>query len=123
MTVLPKGLDIEKFHGAIDSSRQARGLTWKEVAEASQVHASTLSRMASGKRPDADSLALLAAWSGLNPAEFVVGATSENADPLAQLSALIYSDPKLTREAAIVFDELVKSTYARLARAPHTDPK
>lgn len=111
------GLDIEKLYEALDGARRAQGITWKGLAEAAHVHASTLSRMASGKRPDADSLALLSAWSGLNPAEFVHGAPVRTANPLAQLSAFVRSDPNLSPEAATVMDELIKSTYVRLARA------
>ena len=110
------GLDVGKLYEALDGARRAQGLTWKELAEAAKIHPSTLSRMASGKRPDADSLALLAAWSGLNPAEFVHGALLRTADPLAQLSAFVHSDPNLSPEAATVMDELIKSTYVRLAR-------
>jgi transcriptional regulator with XRE-family HTH domain len=112
------GLDLVKFYEALDATRQARSLTWKQVSEKSKVHASTLSRMSSGRRPDADSLALLAAWSGLNPADFIVGVQTLVSDPLAELSTLLYSDPNLSREAATVFDELIKSTYRRLARKP-----
>jgi transcriptional regulator with XRE-family HTH domain len=118
------GLDVEKLYEALDGARLAQRLTWKELAEAAKVHPSTLSRMASGKRPDADSLALLAAWSGLNPAEFVHGASVRAADPLAQLSAFVHSDPNLSPEAATVMDELIKSTYVRLAnRAPAKERK
>jgi len=116
-------LDVERFYEALDGARVAQSLTWKELAEAAKVHPSTLSRMASGKRPDADSLALLAAWSGLNPAEFVHGASMRIADPLAQLSAFVYSDPNLSREAATAMDELIKSMYARLARTPKPPAK
>jgi|SRR6185437_3024041 len=116
MPDIEAGLDVEKLYEALDGARLAQRMTWKELAEAAKVHPSTLSRMASGKRPDADSLALLAAWSGLNLGEFVHGASIRTADPLAQLSAFVHSDPNLSPEAATVMDELIKSTYVRLAK-------
>lgn len=123
MVDLKASFDIARFYSVLDGARRARGLSWKQVAEAAQIHASTLSRMAGGRRPDADSLALLAAWSGLNPAEFVQGATVHSADPLAQLSAFVHSDPNLSPEAATVMDELIKSTYVRLARTTRSSSK
>ena len=56
--------DATGFYGAIDSVRQGRELNWKQVAAQSGVSASTLTRMAQGKRPDVDGLAALAAWYG-----------------------------------------------------------
>jgi predicted transcriptional regulator len=51
--------DAESFYAALDSQRQSQRLTWKEVAAKSEVSASTLTRMAQGKRPDVDSLTAL----------------------------------------------------------------
>ena len=63
---MPKGIfDAEGFFDALDEVRDSKGLTWKEVADESEVSASTLTRMAQGKRPDVDSLAALLKWSGL----------------------------------------------------------
>lgn len=121
MTEIEPSFDVEAFYQALDATRRARQLTWKDVAEAAKVHPSTLSRMGSGRRPDADSLALLAAWSGLNPADFVPGVSRAQPEALAQLSAFIHNDPQLSSEAAAAFDELVKSTYVRLVKASKTD--
>lgn len=116
--------NVEKFYLALDGARRGQGLTWKEVSDRAKVHTSTLSRMASGRRPDATSLALLAAWSGLNPADFVNGIERQRVDALAQLSAFVHNDPQLSREAARVLDELIKSTYVRLvSKNGETDDK
>jgi hypothetical protein len=72
--------------------------------------------MATGRRPDANSLALLAAWSGLNPADFVPGYRPSAVSSLAQISAFVHADPQLSPEAAIAMDEMIKSTYVRLAK-------
>src|SRR6516225_8882109 len=63
--------DADAFHAALDGARRAKAMNWKEVAAASGVSASTLTRMAQGKRPDVDGLAALVAWSGLNADDFV----------------------------------------------------
>jgi transcriptional regulator with XRE-family HTH domain len=108
--------DVVRFYRALDGARQSQGINWKEVAQAAKVHASTLSRMAAGRRPDANSLALLAAWSGLNPADFVPGFRPAAVNALAQISAFVHADPQLSPEAAIAMDEMIKATYVRLAK-------
>ena len=121
MTDSELNFDVSRFYLSLDGARRARNMNWKEVAEAAKVHASTLSRMASGRRPDADSLALLAAWSGLNPADFVPGIRPASVDALAQISSFVHGDPHLSPEAATALDEMIKATYVRLARPKNSD--
>ncbi|GLY99657.1 transcriptional regulator [Actinoplanes sp. NBRC 103695] len=109
--------DAEGFYAALDAQRQARKLTWKHVAGESGVSASTLTRMAQGKRPDVDGLAALAAWSGLDTNDFVRSELRpERPEPLAMISTYLRSDPHLTDEAATALDELIKATYERLRK-------
>ena len=107
--------DAGAFYEALDGVRQARRLTWKQVAAESGVSASTLTRMAQGKRPDVDGLAALVAWSGLDADDYV---RSDQARPepetLAKISTYLRSDKNLSPEAATALDELVKATYERL---------
>lgn len=107
--------DVDAFRAALDAVRRAKSMNWKEVAAASGVSASTLTRMAQGRRPDVDGLAALVSWSGLDADRFV---RSDNArpdpEPLAMISTYLRSDPHLSPEAARALDELVKATYERL---------
>lgn len=107
--------DAEAFYSALDAARVARRLTWKNIASESGVSASTLTRMAQGKRPDVDGLAALAIWSGLNVDDFVRTEESKaQAEPLAMISTYLRSDKNLTPEAATALEELIKATYKRL---------
>lgn len=106
--------DANAFYAALDGEREARGLTWKKVAEESGVSASTLTRIAQGKRPDVDSMAALSAWSGLNVDHFVRPSKKEEPESLAMISTYLRSDPHLNEEAATALDELVKVAYRRL---------
>ena len=63
--------DSGAFYEALDGTRRSRSVTWKQVAAESGVSASTLTRMAQGRRPDVDGLAALASWSGLRADDFV----------------------------------------------------
>lgn len=110
--------DAEAFYAALDATRQARKLKWKQVAEGSGVSASTLTRMAQGRRPDVGGLAALCSWAGLNAGDFVItGADKkEEPEPLAMISTYLRGDPNLTPEAATALEELIKATYARLRK-------
>lgn len=109
--------DAEAFYTALDAERRSRKKTWKRVAEEARVSASTLTRMAQGRRPDVDSLAALVAWSGLKADAFVKD-EHERPEPgsLAMISIYLKSDPHLTPEAADALDELVKVTYERMRK-------
>ena len=113
-----KGLfDAEAFYSALDAARAARKLTWKKVASESGVSASTLTRMAQGRRPDVDGLASLAPWSGLNVDDFVRSDEGKSvAEPLAMISTYLRGDKNLTPEAAIALEEIIKATYERLRK-------
>ena len=110
--------NADAFYAALDGERQARQLSWRKVADESGVSASTLTRIAQGRRPDVDSLAALSAWSGLNVDTFVRSGSSAKAEaePLAMISSYLRSDPQLNEEAAAALDELVKVAYNRMRR-------
>jgi transcriptional regulator with XRE-family HTH domain len=103
------------FYDALDSQRRARNLNWKQVAAESGVSASTLTRMAQGKRPDVDGLAALASWSGLNADDFIRSdGERRDPEPLAKITTYLRSDKNLTPEAATALDQVIKATYERL---------
>ena len=110
--------DAAAFYAALDAQRISKGITWKQVAAESGVAASTLTRMAQGRRPDVDSLAALVAWSGLRQEDFIRSEQRglPKPEPLAMISALLRADKHLSVEAATALDELVRATYARMRK-------
>ncbi len=110
--------DGDAFFAALDAERQSRRMTWKKVAEQARVPASTLTRMSQGKRPDADTLAALCAWSGLKSENFikVEGGAIPQPQPLSMVTALFRADPNLTPEGAKALEVLVKTAYEQLRK-------
>jgi len=108
-----RSFDNEAFFAALNASRQARDLTWKQLASEAKVSASTLTRVGQGKRPDVDSFAALAALGGLKPDDFMPDARRPT-EPLSEISLLLRRDPNLSPEASTALDELLKATYQRL---------
>ncbi len=108
--------DTTAFFAALDAQRQARRITWKTVAAEAGVSASTLTRMAQGKRPDVDGFAALTAWAGLDADAYFRQVREERDEPetLAMISTYLRSDPHLTGTSAAALDDLVKAAYNRL---------
>jgi transcriptional regulator with XRE-family HTH domain len=106
--------DAVAFYAAIDSQRKAREMNWKEVAADSGVHASTLTRMAQGKRPDVDGLAALLKWSGLKADDFIPkGKKTRRAEPLAQITAYLRADRNLSPASAAALEQIIQVAYER----------
>lgn len=106
--------DAEGFFAALDDQRASRGMTWKQVADESGVSASTLTRMAQGRRPDVDSLAALVKWSGLSADEFVVDSDEsegEPSSPLANIAGQFRRDKNLPPEGKKAIEAVLKAMY------------
>lgn len=116
-SIVNKGFDGDAFYRALESTVIARSKTWKQVAGETGVSASTLARMAKGRRPDAASLAALSAWAGLNPSDFVQ-ATYQRSRPeaMAQISTLLRTDPNLDSQSAEAVEAIVRAAYERLRK-------
>jgi transcriptional regulator with XRE-family HTH domain len=108
---LKGSFDNEKFYAALDAQRTARGLSWKQVADQSGVSASTLTRMAQGKRPDVDGLAALLAWGGLQADSFMDAAEGAEADPLTRMTILVRGDHRLTSENKTMLEGVLRAVY------------
>lgn len=112
-----KGFDGDAFYRALEITVADRKVSWKQVAEETGVSASTLTRMAQGRRPDAGSLAALAAWAGLNPTDFVEASfKAQRPAALAQISTLLRSDPELDAQSAEAVETIVRAAYERLRK-------
>jgi transcriptional regulator with XRE-family HTH domain len=113
-----KGFDGDAFYRALESTVAARSKNWKQVAAETGVSASTLARMAQGRRPDAASLAALSAWAGLNPSDFVNAPyKAMRPEPMAQISTLLRADPRLDAQGAEAVEAIVRTAYERLRKA------
>ena len=113
-----KGFNGDAFYRALENTVTARSKNWKQVAGETGVSASTLARMAQGRRPDAASLAALSAWAGLNPSDFVSARYKPgHAEPMAQISTLLRTDPNLDPDAAEAVEAIVRAAYERVRKA------
>lgn len=105
--------DAEGFYAALDAIRRNRELSWKKVAEKAKVSASTLTRMGQGKRPDVDSLAALASWSGIDVSQFyrTSEAPSQQKDTLSEITTLLRADRNIKGDDAQTMELMIKTLY------------
>lgn len=106
----------EAFFRALDAQRQAKGLTWKAVAEQAGVSASTLTRIAQGRRPDVDTLASLCRWSGLKADDFIDHEDAAQPEPLAQIVGHLRADKNITPEGAAAIEVMIKAAYEQFRK-------
>jgi transcriptional regulator with XRE-family HTH domain len=106
--------DNRGFFAALDAQRATRRMTWKQVAEESGVAASTLTRMAQGKRPDVDGLTALVRWSGLKAERFMGMEDALPAEPLAEISSLLQSDTRLSAQNRSALEHMLRAAYEQL---------
>lgn len=112
-------VDIDGFVRAINVARAERHVSWREVARAVNVSASTLTRLRQGATPDLDTFFNLCRWAGVAPERFhAQQAPSDFQAPgsLTAISAVLRSDPKLTQGDAELLEALLLSAYERMTR-------
>lgn len=106
--------NVSAFYSALDAVRDARGLTWKNVASESGLNASTLTRIGQGKKPDVDGLSALLVWSNLKAEMFIADSVDKVVEPLAEITRIIRMDQTLSHNSARLVEDIVKSAYTRL---------
>jgi transcriptional regulator with XRE-family HTH domain len=95
----------------LDEARDARGLTWAQVAGEVGTSASTFSRLRRGDGTDADTFAAIVAWLGVSPSAFVHGArdTTRSAQ-LPRTLALLRESPALNAGETRLLDSVIAAT-------------
>lgn len=106
-----KLLQLDALVAALDSERQAKGLSWRQVALAAKVSASTLTRMQQGRSPDRDTFGALTTWLNIPAERFYYDSRVEplEDDPMAVISTLLRGRKKMTPKAIKAIQELVNA--------------
>ena len=120
-------VNTEELGRAIRRKRDESGASLRDVADATGVSASTLSRIENGTgKPDADNIARLTSWLDV-PMERILGTRSEGDEGKAVVyfphestpeivEAHLRADRNLTTETAAALSELFRVAYAQFSR-------
>ncbi len=115
-------VNVAALYAALDAEKEARRLSWRQLARDVDLSPSTFTRLANGNRPDVDAFAALVRWLG-QPAEQFIAGDQDTADPepdlVASLAPLLRARRDLSEEDAKHLQELFKTAVQefRAARA------
>jgi transcriptional regulator with XRE-family HTH domain len=122
-------VNTEELGRAIRRRRLERSLSLRDVADATDVSASTLSRIENGTgKPDAENIARLTAWLKM-PMERILGGRRTDGDDVPAVvyyphestpeivEAHLRADRNLTPETATALAELFRVAYTQFSRS------
>ena len=122
-------INTQELGRAIRRRRDELGLSLRDVADQTNVSASTLSRIENGTgKPDADNIARLTAWLDM-PLQRILGGVREESDDAKaviyyphestpeSVEAHLRADKNLTAETADALSELFRVAYSQFSRS------
>lgn len=112
-------IDSPRLYSALDAERQARGLSWRQLAIDAKVSPSLLSRMGKKHKPDLESFAALVQWLGVPAEEFMRDPNQESSvgqSPALEtkLVPLLRAERDLTDEDKDYLMQMVAATMTFL---------
>lgn len=104
-------LQLDALVAALDSERNARGLSWRQLAKEAGVSPSTLTRMQQGKSPDVNTFTALTQWLNIAAERFYTDQTMDSVqgDPLAVISTLLRGKKKMNPKAMAALQDLINA--------------
>lgn len=115
-------INVAALYGALNATREARDLSWRQAAKEIGVSPSLLSRMANGYRPDADGFATLVRWLGMTAETFMLSEHDDMHEPelTAQLAPLLRANKDLDADDVKYLEDVIRATVRR-ARSARLD--
>ena len=115
---MPKArINVGALYAALDAEREARDLSWRQLAHDVGVSPSTLSRMGQGSGPAADAFAALVDWLGVPAEEFIDrggdSTSREVPDLVAQVAPLLRARKDLTEADVEYLEQLIGAAVRR----------
>lgn len=111
-------IDVRALHAALDAERDARNLSWRQLAKEIDVSPSLLSRLSNGYRPDADGFATLVRWLHMPAEEFMVGEEADESrqqpELVSQLAPLLRARQDLEPADITYLEEVIAATVRRV---------
>lgn len=119
-------VNVIALHAALDAARQAKDLSWRELARVMDLSPSTLSRLANGYNPDVNAFAVMVQWLNVPAEQFIVTEDDESEprdepDLVAQLGPLLRARKDLNQADIDHLEELIGSAV-RLFKAQRANP-
>jgi transcriptional regulator with XRE-family HTH domain len=117
-------VDLEHLYDALDTQREARGLTWREAAKEIGVSPSTLTRLGQGASPDVEGFAKMAKWLNASLDDFLVTSTTQSAKRAAKsppneellvvVSRHLRASKELDPRSAKALENIIQAAYKQM---------
>jgi transcriptional regulator with XRE-family HTH domain len=111
-------IDVAALYGALDSRREARGMSWREVAKELGLSASVFTRLAQGSRPDFESYIQMTEWLEVSLESFIGGEAPTEVKAEETVTAIaghLRADESLKPESARAIEKIVRAAYDQMA--------
>ncbi len=111
-----QGVNVRALHAALDKAREAKGLSWRQLAKDIGVSASTISRMANDLKPDVTAFAAMTTWLNLPAEAFYTRELDSEADEpdlVAQLVPLLRARKDLKAQDVEYLEEVIAAAAKR----------
>lgn len=109
-------VDVEGLYEALDVKRRAKDLSWRDIATAIGVSASTLTRMAQGASPDVEGFGKMVRWLGVSADEFIArGRPSKKPEELlVVVSRHLRASKELDPKSAKALENIIEAAYKQV---------
>lgn len=111
-------IEVAALYGALDSRRNAKGLSWRKLAKELELSPSIFTRLAQGQQPRTGSYVEMTTWLGVSTDAFI-----ERAKPSPQqaentvetIAGHLRADKALKSESAAAIAKIVETAYEEMA--------
>lgn len=112
-------VDLNALYAALDTLRESKGLSWREIAEEIGVSASTLTRLGQGANPDINSFAKMVNWLGATANDFFLASGSRPApkakeELLVVVSRHLRASKELDPRSAKALENIIQAAYTQM---------
>lgn len=111
-------VDVEALYEALDLKRRGAELSWRDVAKAVGVSASTLTRMAQGASPDVEGFGKMVRWLGVPADDFISRPKDKSMkkadDLLVVVSRHLRASKELDAKSAKALESIIEAAYRQV---------
>jgi transcriptional regulator with XRE-family HTH domain len=111
-------VDVEALYAALDAKRRTEEISWRDVASAVGVSASTLTRMAQGASPDVEGFGKMVRWLGTSADEFIARpqtrGVKKSEDLLVVVSRHLRASKELDPQSAKALENIIEAAYKQV---------
>jgi transcriptional regulator with XRE-family HTH domain len=115
---MDRPIDVTALYVSLDSTRQGKALSWRELAAKLGISSSIFTRLAQGSAPGFESYKKMTAWLGASTEDYLQGerpSQEEAEDTMEKIGAYLHADQALKPESARALETIMRAAYEEMA--------